>query len=92
MTTQLVRLEEPRLSRPTAATGEPLLKELSVPGRGTDYLPPLDVPEGNEFFRARADIGLPEVSEIDVVRHFSRLSTMNMGIDTNMYPLGSCTM
>src|SRR5262249_58673426 len=35
---------------------------------------------------------LPEVSEVDVIRHYSRLSQMNYGVDTNFYPLGSCTM
>jgi len=40
----------------------------------------------------RKDLPLPEVSELDVVRHFTRLSRLNFSIDTNFYPLGSCTM
>jgi glycine dehydrogenase subunit 2 len=71
---------------------EPLLTELSVPGRGTDYLPPLDVPETPLPEDHRLRLGLPEVSEIDVVRHFTRLSHLNYSIDQGLYPLGSCTM
>ncbi len=40
----------------------------------------------------RAELPLPEVSEIDVVRHYTRLSQLNHSIDTGFYPLGSCTM
>ena len=61
-------------------------------------LPPLDVPAvdaakllGDEYFRDGVE-GLPEVSEIEVIRHFTRLSTWNYAIDLGMYPLGSCTM
>ncbi len=71
---------------------EPLLIELSAPGRHTEYLPPLDVPEAPLPEHLRASIGLPEVSEVDVVRHFTRLSQLNYSIDTGIYPLGSCTM
>src|SRR4029077_15142634 len=61
-------------------------------------LPPSDVPAvdvqatlGADY--ARRDIeGFPEVSEIEVIRHFTRLSTWNYAIDLGMYPLGSCTM
>ena len=45
----------------------------------------------NQFLR-QTELGLPEVSELDVVRHFTRLSQKNFSIDTNFYPLGSCTM
>lgn len=51
----------------------------------------LDVPFPQELKRQKS-AELPEVSELDVVRHFSHLSRRNMGIDTNFYPLGSCTM
>jgi len=44
-----------------------------------------------DFLRTR-EVGLPEISELDLVRHFSRLAQKNMGIDTHFYPLGSCTM
>src|SRR5271156_6070643 len=61
-------------------------------------LPPLDVPAvdpatalGSEFKRDAIE-GFPEVSEIEVIRHFTRLSTWNYAIDLGMYPLGSCTM
>lgn len=72
---------------------EPLLFELSTPGRTAFTLPPLDVPEAplpKEYLRT--DLPLPEVSELELVRHFTRLSQLNYCIDTNFYPLGSCTM
>ncbi|MDZ4816171.1 MAG: aminomethyl-transferring glycine dehydrogenase subunit GcvPB [Verrucomicrobiota bacterium] len=45
-----------------------------------------------EEFRRRSPLNLPQVSELDVVRHYTRLSQLNFSIDTNFYPLGSCTM
>jgi glycine dehydrogenase subunit 2 len=75
-----------------------LLFELSHPGRRTHLLPPCDVPgpEANALLPAAvlADSPppLPEIGEIDLVRHYVNLSTRNMSIDTNFYPLGSCTM
>jgi len=68
--------------------------EHSVPGRKGYSLPPLDVPEvalPDELNRPEIS-GFPEVSEVDVVRHFTRLSTWNYGLDSGFYPLGSCTM
>ena len=72
---------------------EPLLCELSVPGRCGCTLPEVGVPESPlpEGF-VRQDLPLPEVSEVDVVRHFVRLSQLNYGVDIGFYPLGSCTM
>ncbi|MFZ5944102.1 MAG: aminomethyl-transferring glycine dehydrogenase subunit GcvPB [Bacillota bacterium] len=77
---------------------EKLIFQLSVPGRKGYSLPKLDVPQKaieeiipSEQLRKEA-AELPEVSEIDVVRHFTRLSQMNYGVDTGFYPLGSCTM
>jgi glycine dehydrogenase subunit 2 len=72
---------------------EPLIYEISRPGRRGVSLPACDVPTtplpvGCE----RADLPLPEVAEVDLVRHYVRLSQMNHGIDTGFYPLGSCTM
>ncbi|MCX8063669.1 MAG: aminomethyl-transferring glycine dehydrogenase subunit GcvPB [Candidatus Hydrogenedentes bacterium] len=54
----------------------------------------LDVPEASfpEMLKRKLPPELPEVSELDVVRHFTHLSRRNIGIDTNFYPLGSCTM
>lgn len=72
---------------------EPLIYDLSSPGRKGAWLPESDVPPydvPSELLREH--LPLPEVSQIDVTRHFTRLSKLNMGIDTNMYPLGSCTM
>ncbi|MFO8060178.1 MAG: aminomethyl-transferring glycine dehydrogenase subunit GcvPB [Bacillota bacterium] len=77
---------------------EPLIFELSSPGRTGYSLPELDVPAEPleqlipEDMLRREDPALPEVSEVDVVRHFVRLSQMNHGVDTGFYPLGSCTM
>jgi glycine dehydrogenase subunit 2 len=73
-------------------TKEPLLFELSDPGLASDYLAPLDVPETPFGFEARSTLPLPEVDEHTVVRHFTRLSQQNFSIDTEFYPLGSCTM
>src|SRR5438876_628577 len=75
-----------------------LLFELSKPGRRCHRLPACDVPapEVSALLPAEtlADTPppLPEVGEIDLVRHYVNLSTRNMSIDTNFYPLGSCTM
>src|SRR6267378_2326607 len=75
-----------------------LLFELSHSGRRAHRLPVCDVPvpEVDKLLPASALAGepppLPEVGEIDLIRHFTNLSTRNMSIDTNFYPLGSCTM
>ena len=72
---------------------EPLIFELSSPGRQGTSLPELDVPETElPSGMLRDDLPLPEVSEIDVVRHYVRLSQLNYAIDIGFYPLGSCTM
>jgi len=73
---------------------EKLLFEHSDPGRKGYSLPPLDVPAAAlPEALCRAEIaGFPELSEVDVVRHFTRLSTWNYGVDSGCYPLGSCTM
>jgi len=72
---------------------EPLLCELSVHGRRGLSFPEPDVPlaEMPEGFM-REDLPMPELSEVDVIRHFTNLSQLNYCIDTGMYPLGSCTM
>ncbi|MDP6102618.1 MAG: aminomethyl-transferring glycine dehydrogenase subunit GcvPB [Dehalococcoidia bacterium] len=71
-----------------------LLMERSIPGRVGTALPPLDVPPQPlpSEEQLRDDLGLPEVSEGEVVRYFTGLSQMNFSVDTNYYPLGSCTM
>jgi len=72
---------------------EPLLFELSSPGRTGYRLPELDVPEGAlPEDLLRDELPLPELSEREIVQHFSRLSQLNFGVDTGFYPLGSCTM
>ena len=84
--------------RPHPTQNEALLFEKSSPGKRAYKLPPLDVPavnaDGAAWRRAsrkdRAE--LPELSEIEIIRHFTRLSTWNYAIDLGMYPLGSCTM
>ena len=72
---------------------EPLLCELSIAGRQGVRFPEPDVPLAPlPETLTRRDLPLPELSETDVVRHFTRLSQLNYCIDTGMYPLGSCTM
>jgi len=77
---------------------EPLLFERSSPGKRAYQLPALEVPAvdpaealGAENVRPEIE-GFPEVSEVEAIRHFTRLSTWNYAIDHGMYPLGSCTM
>jgi glycine dehydrogenase subunit 2 len=73
---------------------EPLLSEMSVPGRVGQRLPTPDVPPVAlpDAGLLRDALPLPEVSEPEVVRHFTRLSQLNYAVDTGFYPLGSCTM
>ncbi len=88
-----------RIKKATRHTNqnEGVIFEKSSPGKVAYKLPPLDVPDvdahkllGN---LERTDLGnMPEVSEIEIIRHFTRLSTWNYAIDLGMYPLGSCTM
>ena len=90
--------EHTRYARPHITRDEALIFERSSPGKSGVDFPTLDVPAapvqevlGNEFFRDEIS-GFPEVSELEVIRHFTRLSTWNYGVDTGLYPLGSCTM
>lgn len=70
-----------------------LIFEISKPGRCAASLPDLDVPRADvPDGLVREDLPLPEVSEPDLIRHYTRLSQMNHGVDTGFYPLGSCTM
>ncbi len=75
-----------------------LIYELSVPGRRAYNLPEQDLPDfdlektfGTAMLREEAP-DLPEVSELDVVRHYTNLSKLNFGVESGFYPLGSCTM
>jgi glycine dehydrogenase subunit 2 len=75
--------------------GDPgTIVDRSVPGHRAWTFRPLDVPEAEipEGHARRDPPGLPEVAEVDLVRHYTALSQMNYGIDTGIYPLGSCTM
>jgi len=80
------------------AASSPLLFELSKPGCRAAQMPNCDVPRRPlaDLLPAGAmadrEVPLPELSEPDVVRHFINLSTKNMSVDANFYPLGSCTM
>jgi len=75
-----------------------LIFEISKEGRIAYSLPPCDVDEKElntlipDSFLRSEDVDLPEVSEVDVVRHFTNISNKNYGVDTGFYPLGSCTM
>ncbi len=84
---------QPRTLRPP----EKLLFEVSRPGRRGSALPPLDVPDPERYDLPAAYLrdeldGFPELSETEVVRHYTRLSRLNYAIDLGLYPLGSCTM
>jgi glycine dehydrogenase subunit 2 len=73
----------------------PLIFEQSIPGRQGVRLADSDVPVEAEFpaaIRREAPPALPELTELDVVRHFTALSNRNFGVDSGFYPLGSCTM
>ena len=72
---------------------EPTIYELSSPGRTGVRFPEPDVPRAElpEGF-VREKLPLPELAEVDVVRHYTQLSTLNYSIDKGIYPLGSCTM
>ena len=72
-----------------------LIFELSKPGRSGYSLPENEfgkAAEMPESLARKSALKLPEVSEVDVVRHYTNLSQMNFGVDTGFYPLGSCTM
>ncbi|MFQ5901282.1 MAG: aminomethyl-transferring glycine dehydrogenase subunit GcvPB [Thermodesulfobacteriota bacterium] len=77
---------------------EPLIFERGREGRKNNFFPPSDIPRvrpqdviPTDYLRDEIE-GFPEVSELEVVRHFTRLSSWNYGVDTGFYPLGSCTM
>ena len=80
----------------TTRTREPLIFERSVPGKTGMDLPRLDVPPARDtrpaHLKRSGFDALPSVTEVDVIRHFTRLSKWNYGVDDGLYPLGSCTM
>ncbi|HEU4436779.1 MAG TPA: aminomethyl-transferring glycine dehydrogenase subunit GcvPB, partial [candidate division Zixibacteria bacterium] len=74
---------------------EPTIFELSSPGRKGVSLPKTDVPEPERLlsqFERKSELDWPEAAEIDVMRHFVRVSVLNHHIEKGIYPLGSCTM
>ena len=86
------------MSKDLFSQTEPFIFEKSKPGHKAYFLPNLEVPKVEKedvlpkgLIREEA-ADLPELSEIDVVRHFTHLSNKNFGVDTGFYPLGSCTM
>ena len=80
--------------RRTGPPGEGTLADLSRPGRRAWSWPKRhDEPAGiPEEFRRATPPALPEVAERDLVRHYTRLAQINYGVDTGLYPLGSCSM
>ena len=96
-TTETIERKTTGKVRPHQTQNEALVFEKSAPGKRAYKLPPLDVPPvdaakllGAAMRETAAE--LPELSEIEIIRHFTRLSTWNYAIDLGMYPLGSCTM
>ena len=94
-------MSKSKITKATTHTvqNEGLLFEESRPGRVGYSISKLDVPEqaageliDKKYLRDDDLEGMPELSEVDVIRHFTRISTWNYGVDTGMYPLGSCTM
>lgn len=72
---------------------EPLLNTRSALGKNKRLIPaPFEVPEMADLQKSTDLPDIPDVSEVETVRHFTRLSAFNYGIDNGMYPLGSCTM
>src|SRR5579872_2857362 len=78
----------------TNPSGEKLLFEISSPGARAVDLPPSDVPymELEPEYASFTETGLPELGQLDVVRHYTHLTHRNFSVDANVYPLGSCTM
>ena len=75
---------------------QPLLFELGKPGRKAIDLPACDVPLAENLLPTKylrtAKAALPEISQLELMRHYTQLSNRNFGVDTGFYPLGSCTM
>ena len=71
---------------------EPLLFELARPGRSGGHVRTTETADIPAVFRRGAPLRLPELTELQVVRHYTHLAQLNYSVDTGMYPLGSCTM
>src|SRR5574341_854534 len=84
----------PPLSATNVKIVEPTIFDLSSPGRTGVTMPASDVPETDlpPIDYLRSDLPLPELAELDVVRHYMHLSKFNYSVDSGFYPLGSCTM
>jgi len=97
MSDKTTKTGTPIATRQLLHTSRPIFEQ-GAPGRSGASLPPLDVPavDATKLYgaAARTDGGpsLPEVSEVEVTRHYTRLSRWNYAIDIGLYPLGSCTM
>ncbi|MGZ3440529.1 MAG: aminomethyl-transferring glycine dehydrogenase subunit GcvPB, partial [Polyangia bacterium] len=97
MSDKTTKTGTPIATRQILHTSRPIFEQ-GAPGRSGASLPPLDVPavDAAKLYgaAARTDEGpsLPEVSEVEVTRHYTRLSRWNYAIDIGLYPLGSCTM
>jgi glycine dehydrogenase subunit 2 len=86
-------MKDPMIEAPQDRSTEPTIFELSRPGRRAGAQGPGEIAAAvPDALRRRKPLGLPEVSELQVVRHYTRLSQRNYSIDTHVYPLGSCTM
>src|SRR5258705_2604130 len=71
---------------------EPLLFELARPGRNGRHVRTNETAEIPDEFKRKPPLPLPELTEPQVVRHFTHLAQLNYSVDAGMYPLGSCTM
>lgn len=88
-----VQTKPGRLGTGGLILNEPLLWEKGKKGRVGMSIPESDVPAAAlDNALVGVDVAFPDLSEMDVVRHYTRLSQWNFGVDTGMYPLGSCTM
>ena len=69
-----------------------LIMERGAPGRHLDLLPPCDVPQVTLSRTRQEPLDLPQVSESELVRHYTELAKQVYGVNDGIYPLGSCTM
>src|SRR5437879_11256803 len=91
MTVRTQAVPDPGAKTPLPAL-EPLLFELARPGRHGRHVRSSETADIPAAFRRTTPLGLPELTEPQVVRHYTHLAQLNYAVDTGMYPLGSCTM